>query len=46
MTAAGWATFAVIAGFIWGGFLTLLAVALRKERAKREDEPERGLRVP
>jgi len=44
MTAAAWITFVVIAGFVWGGFFLLLAIALRKERAK--DRTERGLWVP
>lgn len=46
MTTAAWVTFALIAGFVWGGFLVLIALALRKERAKGEEEPERGLWVP
>lgn len=39
MTAAAWLTFAVVAGFVWGGFALLLVVALRKERAKRSGGP-------
>ena len=34
MTGAAWVTFAVIAGFIWGGFATLVVLALGKERRK------------
>lgn len=45
MTAAAWLTLAVICGFVWGGFLVLLFVAMTKERGKDEDEP-RGLWVP
>lgn len=46
MSAAAWTTFALIAGFIWGGFITLVALALRKERSKDADGAERGLWVP
>lgn len=46
MTAAGWTMFVVIAGFVWGGFLTLLVVAMRKERGKAGEEESRGLWVP
>jgi len=50
MSAAAWVTFALVGGFVWGGFLCLLAVALRKERGKRRQdhapEGERGLWVP
>ncbi len=34
MTGAAWITFAVVAGFIWGGFATLVVLALGKERRK------------
>ncbi len=44
MTAAAWITFALVGGFVWGGFLLLLGIALRKERAK--GRTERGLWVP
>lgn len=37
MTPAAWLTFALVAGFVWGGFGLLLVVALRKERTKRAD---------
>lgn len=40
MTAAAWLTLAVVCGFIWGGALTLLAVAVRKEGRKRRAGPE------
>lgn len=46
MTAAGWTLFAVVAGFVWGGFLILLVVAMRKERGKAVEEGPRGPRVP
>lgn len=48
MTGAAWATLIVVCGFIWGGFLLLVAVALRKERRKPPGpgEAERGLWVP
>ncbi|MBW3660311.1 MAG: hypothetical protein KY397_01585 [Gemmatimonadetes bacterium] len=45
MTAAAWTTFAVVAGFVWGGFLLLLVVAMRKERGKRDGETG-SVRVP
>jgi hypothetical protein len=35
MGTTGWITFAVIAGFVWGGFLLLLLTAYRKESRKR-----------
>ena len=44
MTAAAWITFAAVAGIVWGGFLSLLVIAMRKERVKRGNE--RGLWVP
>lgn len=34
MTGAAWVTFAVVAGFVWGGFAILVVLALRKERRK------------
>ncbi len=34
MNAAAIATFVVIAGAVWGGFLVILFVAVRKEREK------------
>jgi len=37
MSFLSWLTFAVIAGIVWGGFLTLLSFALRKESQKRAD---------
>ena len=50
MSGAAWATLAVIASFVWGGFLLLLGVALRKERRKGGAEgtggAERSLWVP
>jgi len=39
VTAAAWATMAAICGFVWGGALTLVAIAMRKEGRKREPEP-------
>lgn len=44
MTPAAWITLVVIGGFVWGGFLFLAWVAMRKERSKRS--AERGLWVP
>jgi hypothetical protein len=44
VTAATWATLVAVCSFVWGGFLLLLLIALRKERGKRA--PERGLWVP
>lgn len=34
MTLVSWITFAVVAGIVWGGFLTLVTLALRKESQK------------
>lgn len=34
MTAASWITFALVAGFVWGGFACLVVAAMRKERTK------------
>lgn len=34
MTAAAWVTLAAVCGFIWGGALTLMTIALRKEGRK------------
>lgn len=45
MTTAAWITFAVIVGFVWGGFLTLVVVAMRKERGKDDEEEPGGLEV-
>ena len=39
MTAAAWITFAVIAGFVWGGALLAVTIAMRKERGKASDAP-------
>ena len=36
MTAVAWATMAAVCGFIWGGALTLVAIAMRKEGRKRQ----------
>ena len=36
MTVVSWITFAVVAGIVWGGFLFLVATALRKESRKPE----------
>jgi hypothetical protein len=30
-------TFVVIAGLVWGGFLTIIATAIRKERRKTDE---------
>ena len=35
MTTTAWLTFVLIAGFVWGGFVTLLVRAVRAERGKR-----------
>ncbi len=45
METGAWITFVVIAGFVWGGFAFLVALAFRKEAGKRDDEhpaPEGG----
>ena len=34
MTIAAWLTMLVVCGFVWGGFGTLLLIALKKERRK------------
>jgi hypothetical protein len=34
MTAATWITMVVVMGFVWGGFLLVLATAIRKESGK------------
>ena len=40
MTGAAWITFVVVAGFVWGGFATLVMLALGKERRKlQRSEP-------
>ena len=36
MTLASWITLIVITGTVWGGFLFLLAKALRKEAGKED----------
>jgi uncharacterized membrane protein len=36
MTTTGWVTMIVVMGVVWGGFLSLLFTALRKERGKTE----------
>ncbi|HUH12299.1 MAG TPA: MetS family NSS transporter small subunit [Longimicrobiales bacterium] len=39
MEATSIVMFVLIAGFVWGGFLTVLILALRKESAKPPAEP-------
>lgn len=34
MTPATWITMIVILGFVWGGFVTVLFTAIRKESGK------------
>lgn len=48
MTGAAWATLIGVGGFVWGGFLLLVAIALRKERRKAPvpEDGERGHWVP
>jgi len=43
VTGAAWITFAVICGFIWGGFAILVVLALGKERRKlkQSEAPDR-----
>lgn len=36
MTGAAWLTMLVVGGFVWGGFVTLVTLALKKERQKSE----------
>lgn len=38
MTAATWLTMVLILGFVWGGFVLALAIAIRKEGAKTAGE--------
>lgn len=40
MTTATWITMVGILGFVWGGFGVALAIAIRKEGAKRAAGPE------
>lgn len=44
MTPAAWITLFVVTGFVWGGFLLLVAIALRKEHTKAG--LDKGLWVP
>lgn len=37
MSTEAVATMAVIAGFVWGGFLTIAVTAFRKEKQKERD---------
>ncbi|MFN2419992.1 MAG: hypothetical protein ABR527_01225 [Gemmatimonadota bacterium] len=48
MSTAAWVTLIVIGAYVWGGFLLLLMIAMRKEHGKRhvESGEERGLWVP
>jgi hypothetical protein len=36
MTTTGWLTMATVLATVWGGFLSLLVLALRRERGKAE----------
>lgn len=38
MSGLAWVVMAVICGTVWGGFVCLLAFALRRESAKNEGE--------
>lgn len=38
MTVTAWLTAIVICGFVWGGFVFLLAKAVRAERGKAESD--------
>lgn len=38
MSGLAWTVMAVICGTVWGGFLSLLIFALRREGAKRATE--------
>lgn len=42
MEASSIIMFVLIAGFVWGGFLTVLTIALRKEGAKGSGERPPG----
>lgn len=43
MTDAAWVTMAAVCGYVWGGALTLLAIALRREgRRPRDGSGARG----
>jgi hypothetical protein len=39
MTMSSWLTLLVVAGFVWGGFLFLLTLALRSEAGKGDGAP-------
>ena len=40
MTALGWGTLVIVCGIVWGGFVVLLARAMRAEGHKqRESRP-------
>ena len=34
MSVAAWITMAVVCGYVWGGLLLLVSIAMRKERFK------------
>jgi len=36
MTAATWITMLLVMGFVWGGFLWVLRIAVRKEAEKTD----------
>lgn len=38
MTSVAWMTLIAVCGFVWGGFLLLLARAIRREAAKARGE--------
>ena len=40
MSLAAWATLIVVGAFIWGGAVTLVTIAMRKEGRKRRAESE------
>lgn len=42
MTAAGWLTLVIVCGFVWGGALTLVIMAMRKEGRKRAGSESPG----
>ncbi|CAN5161464.1 hypothetical protein BH18GEM1_BH18GEM1_16470 [soil metagenome] len=43
MSAAALLTLVLVCGYVWGGFLVLVTIAMRKERAK--DAGEAGVRA-
>ena len=41
MTASAWITMALVCGYVWGGVLLLVSIAMRSERFKDDEAPSR-----